>query len=247
MKGFTQVPKSNFVAFSVSPNSNEARNYLGHIVPQAFTVAFYDASGFANSGDCHLVVSLDVAIDEDQSPRATSVAFNFDPGDNYSNTSVPPRLQRWHFEAIEAQFHELLGRALVRCIQTLQFDPQLKKRSSQFVDPHFELAPNWRSASEQVVELSPAALKTLAKETQRLTHRRPNDKELFKKVATIYKAETKRAALNQTRGRQIKEIMAELSIPRGTAEMYVRGAKKAGLIPVNSNSRKPTPTKKRKP
>lgn len=239
------MPKSNFVAFSVSPLENTPVQYLDYKVPKAFKTYFYDSTGSADSGDCYLVVELEINLGDNATPRATSAKIFFDPKDSHSARSVRPNLQRWHFEAVEGQFHELLSRALIRCIQTVQYKTKKATNTSRFANPHEVTAPDWKWEIGVPLELSSAVLKLLAKETQRLTHRRPNDNQLFKKVAAIYNKETKRAKVQGTRGRQIKEIMAELSIPRGTAEMYVRSAKAAGLIKAIKITNKPISNRKR--
>ena len=171
-------------------------------------------------------VELLINIDVSGVPRADEVLIRSFLVNKKSGKKSKAGIQRWQLEAVEENLHKLLELSVQGAAETFEY-------IGGYDDP------DWRISHTR---LSSARLKLLSTDVQRRTHQRVQSDEHFEKVAEIYNQELSRASAVSGRARMIAEIMGQLNTSRGSAESWVREAKKRKLIIVPIS--KPARTKK---
>ena len=222
------MAKINFAPISVGVENQKvsAVEFLSWHVPAEFAVDFY-SNGLMNGKTHSWYVSLGISVAEDGAPRATDIKIYSEFQGPKSKTHFKPGLSRWQLEAIESNLHNLLASAIDLCVSQVVYNPKARGPKQKRWEFSFDGDLASKDESKKVV-----------KEAQKLSHRRVNNPEHLKKVAKIYNDELVRSLKSNTRGRMTQEIMIQMNTKQGTAELWVRNAKKLGLIKVSKPTKK---------
>lgn len=222
------MAKINFIPISIGVADQKVRavEFLSWCVPEEFECDFY-SNALLNGKTASWYVCLGISVTEDGAPRATSIKIYSDFRNKKPKGHFKEGLSRWQLEAIESNLHNLLADAIDLCVRQVAYNPRARGPKQKRWE--FSFDGNWASKDES---------KKIVKEAQKLSHRRVNNPEHLKKVAKIYNDELARALRSKTRGRMTQEVMIQMNTKQGTAELWIRNAKKLGL------TKEAKPTKK---
>ena len=214
------MAKINFAPISVGVEDQKisAVKFLSWHVPAEFAVDFY-SNGHMNGKTHSWYVSLGISVADDGAPRATDIKIYSEFLGLKSKKHFKPGLSRWQLEAIESNLHNLLASAIDLCVSQVTYNPKARGPKQKRWEFSFDGVLASKDESKKVV-----------KEAQKLSHRRVNNPEHLKKVSKIYNDELARALSSKTRGRMTQEVMIQMNTKQGTAELWIRNAKKLGLI-----------------
>jgi len=222
------VAKINFTPISIGVEDQKvsAVEFLSWCVPEEFECDFY-SKALLNGKVAFWYVCLGISVAKDGAPRATEIKIYSDFQNKKPKGHFKEGLSRWQLEAIESNLHNLLADAIDLCVSQVVYNP--KARSPKQKRWEFSFDGNLVSKDES---------KKIVKEAQKLSHRRVNNPEHLKKVAKIYNDELARASRSKTRSRMTQEVMIQMNTKQGTAELWIRNAKKLGLIKVAKPNKK---------
>lgn len=222
------MAKVNFnpISIGVADQKVPAVEFLGWHVPEEFECDFY-SKGLVEGKTAYWYVSLGISVAEDGAPRATNIKIYSDFQGQKPKGHFKEGLSRWQLEAIESNLHNLLADAIDLCVSQVVYNPRARGPKQKRWE--FSFDANLTSKDES---------KKVKKKAQTLSHRRVNNPQHLKKVAKIYNDELARSLGSTTRGRMTQEVMIQMNTKQGTAELWIRNAKKSGLIKVSAVTKK---------